>query len=57
MIERRPERSVPDALATSRHRATALVVPHPPDTTAPTILDELVLDAWETDGGRAIQTT
>jgi hypothetical protein len=36
---------------------TALVVPHPPDTTAPTSLDELVLDAWETDGGRAVQTT
>jgi hypothetical protein len=55
-MERRPGRSVPDAPATSRYQATASAVPRPA-TTLPAILDELVLGAWETDGGRALQTT
>jgi hypothetical protein len=55
LMERRPGRSVPDAPATSRHQATASAVPRPAST-APIILDELVEGAWETDGGRALQT-
>jgi hypothetical protein len=56
MTEHQNRRTVTEALRLSRQTASASAVPRPA-TTAPTVLDELVEGAWETDGGRAIPTT